>query len=433
MTSPVIQVDSLGKKYLISHRPQGHGRYLALRDVLLQRAKGWGNRWWRQTLPHAHGSAAAEEFWALKEVSFQVNQGDVVGIMGRNGAGKSTLLKILSRITVPTTGQIHLRGRIASLLEVGTGFHPELTGRENIFLNGALLGMGRSEIRARFDEIVAFAEVERFLDTPVKRYSSGMYMRLAFAVAAHLEPEILVVDEVLAVGDAGFQKKCLGKMGEVGRSGRTVLLVSHNLATLQHLCQRALVLDRGQLLTQGQVDHCIKVYTDQIGVRTGQLLDHQKAFTPQVKVIGAEVNGSSADHLHLAAGRTTLEVAISLTVQAPCRVSLEVRLKDWAGNCLACSLPGQVDPEKYVYSVDKGTYKIVNTILLPDLHKGSYLLDIFITDPGCQGHVDFDNAVRLDVDGWITKTGLVFEQSLSKNGFQSLTTYGQIMSVRGDS
>src|SRR5207237_781164 len=183
-----------------------------------------------------------ESFWALRDVSFEVKQGEVVGIIGRNGAGKSTLLKILSRITEPTEGRVRIRGRVASLLEVGTGFHPELTGRENVFLNGAVLGMSREEIRKRFDEIVAFAEVEQFLDTPVKRYSSGMYVRLAFAVAAHLEPEILIVDEVLAVGDATFQKKCLGKMSEVSESGRTILFVSHNMPMVEFLCARIILL-----------------------------------------------------------------------------------------------------------------------------------------------------------------------------------------------
>ncbi len=199
--------------------------------------------------------ASKEDFWALRNVSFEVRRGEVVGIIGRNGAGKSTLLKILSRITDPTEGRVKLRGRVASLLEVGTGFHPELTGRENIYLNGAILGMSRAEIRAKFDEIVSFAEVEKFLDTPVKRYSSGMYVRLAFAVAAHLEPEILLVDEVLAVGDAAFQKKCLGKMEEVSRGGRTILFVSHQMAAVQNLCQSGILLkgwrDRqspGQLL-----------------------------------------------------------------------------------------------------------------------------------------------------------------------------------------
>src|SRR5437762_3404196 len=199
-----------------------------------------------------------EIFWALKDVSFEVNQGQVVGIIGHNGAGKSTLLKILSRITEMTDGEVDLYGRVGSLLEVGTGFHQELTGRENIFLNGAILGMTRGEIRKKFDEIVAFAEVEKFLDTPVKRYSSGMYVRLAFAVAAHLEPEILIIDEVLAVGDAEFQKKCLGKMSEVANGGRTVLFVSHNMGAVRSLCTRGLLLDRGKVQTDGPVSMVLR-------------------------------------------------------------------------------------------------------------------------------------------------------------------------------
>jgi len=204
-----------------------------------------------------------KEFWALRDVSLEVARGEVVGIIGRNGAGKSTLLKVLARITEPTEGRAEIRGRVGSLLEVGTGFHPELTGRENIFLNGAILGMARAEIQRNFDEIVAFAEIERFLDTPVKRYSSGMYVRLAFAVAAHLDPEILLVDEVLAVGDAAFQKKCLGKMGDVARGGRTILFVSHNMAAVQHLCDQAILLHQGRVENQGEVDPVISHYLQQ--------------------------------------------------------------------------------------------------------------------------------------------------------------------------
>jgi lipopolysaccharide transport system ATP-binding protein len=206
------------------------------------------------------GNGDTETFWALKDVSFTLEEGAVLGVVGRNGAGKSTLLKILSQITEPTSGEIEIRGRVASLLEVGTGFHPELTGRENVFLNGAVLGMSRREIKAKFDEIVAFAEVERFLDTPVKRYSSGMYVRLAFAVAAHLEPEILIVDEVLAVGDAAFQKKCLGKMSAVADCGRTVLFVSHNLGAVQRLCTRGLYLEKGRLEHAGSIESVIDAY-----------------------------------------------------------------------------------------------------------------------------------------------------------------------------
>ena len=243
--SPVISVENLSKKYIIGHQKQGHTN---LRDVLTEGAKRYANK-----LIHPFATPqndpTHEEFWALKDVSFDIQQGDRVGIIGRNGAGKSTLLKILSRITEPTSGRVSIKGRVASLLEVGTGFHPELTGRENIFLNGAILGMSKAEIKKKFDEIVAFSEVEKFLDTPVKRYSSGMYVRLAFAVAAHLEPEILIVDEVLAVGDAQFQKKCLGKMQDAGTEGRTVLFVSHNMAAITKLCAKGIYLDRGLLHT----------------------------------------------------------------------------------------------------------------------------------------------------------------------------------------
>lgn len=244
----VIRAEGLGKKYIIGHETERE-RYTALRDVAARTVRNV----WKRAVDTARGRAivrgeATEEFWALKDVSFEVKRGEVLGIIGRNGAGKSTLLKILSRITEPTEGRVTIAGRVASLLEVGTGFHPELTGRENIFLNGAILGMSRAEIRRKFDEIVDFSGVERFIDTPVKRYSSGMQVRLAFAVAAHLEPEILVVDEVLAVGDAEFQKKCLGKMSEVStRSGRTVLFVSHNMAAVTRLCGTVLLLDRGRV------------------------------------------------------------------------------------------------------------------------------------------------------------------------------------------
>lgn len=237
--STAIQVENLSKKYILNH--QGQERYLALRDVITNKAKN--------ILNPSQLQVNQEEFWALKDLNFEIKQGDRVGIIGRNGAGKSTLLKILSRITEPTTGKIKLKGRVASLLEVGTGFHPELTGRENIFLNGAILGMSKWEIKRKFDEIVAFAEVEKFLDTPVKRYSSGMYVRLAFAVAAHLEPEILIVDEVLAVGDAQFQKKCLGRMEEVGKEGRTVIFVSHNMEVVKKLCSSYLYLEHGKTST----------------------------------------------------------------------------------------------------------------------------------------------------------------------------------------
>ncbi len=251
MSDAIIKVENLGKKYIIGHQKQE--KYTALRDVI-------GNSVKSIFKPNSKTRNTQEEFWALKDINFEINQGDRVGIIGRNGAGKSTLLKILSRITEPTKGQIKIKGRVASLLEVGTGFHPELTGRENIFLNGAILGMSRVEIKKKFDEIVAFAEVEKFLDTPVKRYSSGMYVRLAFAVAAHLEPEILIVDEVLAVGDAQFQKKCLGKMKDVGKEGRTVIFVSHNIGAISSLCNKGIYLNSGILKYQGTIQKSVDCY-----------------------------------------------------------------------------------------------------------------------------------------------------------------------------
>lgn len=256
MSDTIIKVDGLSKKYILSH--QRKERYTALRDVIAQGARNFG----RKILsPFSNDQpATTEEFFALKDVSFEIKQGDRVGIIGRNGAGKSTLLKILSRITEPTSGRIEITGRVASLLEVGTGFHPELTGRENIYLNGAILGMTRREIKAKFDEIVDFAEVEKFLDTPVKHFSSGMYVRLAFAIAAHLEPEILLVDEVLAVGDSEFQKKCLGKMRDVATEGRTILFVSHNMAAVQQLCQRGIVLNEGNVIFCGTIGDAVQKY-----------------------------------------------------------------------------------------------------------------------------------------------------------------------------
>jgi lipopolysaccharide transport system ATP-binding protein len=266
MTDRIISVENLSKRYLVGHHSGGQ-TYTTLRDVIARGARNFV----RRSLDAACGRQVVEgdeveEFWALRDVSFEIKRGEVVGIIGRNGAGKSTLLKLLSRITEPTSGRIQLRGRVASLLEVGTGFHPELTGRQNIFLNAAILGMTRKEVVRKFDEIVAFSEVERFLDTPVKQYSSGMYLRLAFAVAAHLEPDILLVDEVLAVGDAEFQKKCLGKIEQVSRQeGRTVLFVSHNMSAINSLCAKGIYLHLGRLQEVGEVKNVVSKYLTSAG------------------------------------------------------------------------------------------------------------------------------------------------------------------------
>jgi len=253
MPEPIIRVENLSKKFVIAHEAQE--RYKSLRDVITNRIKGLVKKGEKRY------SSSSEEFLALDDINFNVYSGDRLGIIGRNGAGKSTMLKILSRITEPSSGRVTIKGRVSSLLEVGTGFHPELTGRENIFLNGAILGMSRAEIRSKFDEIVDFAEVEKFLDTPVKRYSSGMYVRLAFAVAAYLEPDILIVDEVLSVGDAQFQKKCLGKMEDVSKNqGRTVLFVSHQMGTIAQLCDKSILLKKGKIISIGQTNKVIENY-----------------------------------------------------------------------------------------------------------------------------------------------------------------------------
>jgi len=421
MSDTVIRVENLSKKYVLSHQQEGQ-QYKALRDVIADGAKSL----LKAVNPLTQNSklktqnSSREEFWALKDVSFEIKQGDRVGIIGRNGAGKSTLLKVLSRIVEPTSGSISIRGRVASLLEVGTGFHPELTGRENVYLNGAILGMGREEIKRKFDEIVAFAEVEKFLDTPVKRYSSGMYVRLAFAVAAHMEPEILIVDEVLAVGDVQFQKKCLGKMEEVEKEGRTVLFVSHNMATVTHLCNKGLFLEKGKLLLQENIKACIDAYVDKAGARLGRLLDHQRVKDSSIKVIAATVNGSPNDLINLSATDNLLEIEMEIVAQQSCRMTMEVILKDREGNSLAACVPGHVDAEKYIYKITPGNHMMRSQISLPKLNKGTFRLEISLTEPGFREYVGFPFGVELQVDGFCTITGHVFEQSLTGAGFQIL-------------
>lgn len=282
---PIISVQNLSKSYLIGRNPERAERYKSLRDAISTGAQNAIQR--LANLLSNRGSVSKSnsklnEFWALEGISFEVKTGEVVGIIGRNGAGKSTLLKVLSRITEPSGGRVVLRGKVASLLEVGTGFHPELTGRENIFLNGAILGMSRSEIKSKFDQIVDFAEIEKFLNTPVKRYSSGMYVRLAFSVAAHLDPEVLVVDEVLAVGDAQFQNKCLGRMHEVAREGRTVLFVSHNMGILRKLCARGIVLRQGKCIFDGDIAAAIACSLEDEGSRSAEW----RGTPPQDQIVG---------------------------------------------------------------------------------------------------------------------------------------------------
>ncbi len=318
-----IKVENLSKKYIIQHEKKS-AHYETLSESLIQGSKNVANRIIHPFSKAPNPARTEEEFWALKDINFEINQGDKVGIIGRNGAGKSTLLKVLSRITDPTSGKIHINGRIASLLEVGTGFHPELTGRENIYLNGAILGMSRKEIKSKFDEIVAFAEVEKFLDTPVKRYSSGMYVRLAFAVAAHLESEILVVDEVLAVGDVEFQKKCLGKMGDVSKEGRTILFVSHNMNAIEQLCENAIVLDSGNSLYYAAAKEAIGFYLKQLQDKACSLLINEM---PRINGCGEKIRISNASLINTKGLMIKSYKARELIILA-----LELKFLEYAGD-----------------------------------------------------------------------------------------------------
>ena len=304
MSDIAIRVEHLSKQYAIG---TGKYRYDTLRDQLAESAKVLFRR-------NGHPHVSKETIWALKDISFEIKKAEVVGIIGRNGAGKSTLLKILSRITKPTSGYANIHGRVGSLLEVGTGFHPELTGRENIYLNGAILGMRKAEIDRKFDEIVAFAETEKFIDTPVKHYSSGMYLRLAFAVAAHLEPEILIVDEVLAVGDAHFQKKCLNKMQDVGHQGRTVLFVSHNMPAITRLCERVILLDEGRVLRDGPSHHVVSMY-----LNSGLSTMAAREWPDPAKAPGGEVARLRAVRIRAEDG----QIMEAVDIRQPVRIEME--------------------------------------------------------------------------------------------------------------
>jgi lipopolysaccharide transport system ATP-binding protein len=364
----VVRVENLGKRYLIDHQRGNQPRYHALRDVLADTLRSAGRKLLRPFARSSRQSPTREELWALHDVSFELRRGDVVGVIGRNGAGKSTLLKVLSRITEPTTGRVTIDGRLASLLEVGTGFHPELTGRENIFLNGAILGMPRAEVQRKFDEIVAFAEVEKFLDTPVKRYSSGMYVRLAFSVAAHLEPDILVVDEVLAVGDAAFQKKCLGKMENVAeKHGRTLLFVSHNSAAVAHLCKRGLLFERGRLTADTTVHEALNLYTRDLNTAVC-LADPRKDF-PHISRVELDEQALQEGHLR---------VHVHFRSPFPLEPVVGVVVYNRQGSPLFGSNP-------ILHSAGYKSEKLrsgVATLLVRDLplYSGSYTLSVWLVD-----------------------------------------------------
>ena len=375
MSNSIIEVNNLSKSYTITH--EGRERYTALRDVMAQKAKKIFSFPSSLRGGTTKQSPYKEEFWALKDVSFKIEQGDRVGIIGRNGAGKSTLLKILSRITEPTAGEIKIKGRVASLLEVGTGFHPELTGRENIFLNGAILGMSRAEIKKHFDAIVDFAETEKFLDTPVKRYSSGMYVRLAFAVAAHLEPEILVVDEVLAVGDAEFQKKCLGKMEDVSKNeGRTVLFVSHNMEAIQTLTTRSIFLSSGKLLLMDKTNAVIDKYMNSADVRTNINDSTSRHGTGKAKIIKLIVKQNGEPVLSIKQG-DAFQVEIWVDVYEKVKLDVSFVLEDFMQHAFSCSHFS----DRNETAEQTGIQKFLIDLNVPYLRSGEYLCSIGLFRP----------------------------------------------------
>lgn len=413
MSNTVIRVENLGKKYLLNHQQAKGSQYKALRDVLADSAKSVVQNL-NPLYKEKSSNPMREEFWALNDVSFEIKQGDRVGIIGRNGAGKSTLLKILSRITEPTTGCISIKGRVASLLEVGTGFHPELTGRENIFLNGAVLGMRKAEIKRKFDEIVAFAEVENFLDTPVKRYSSGMYVRLAFAVAAHLEPEILIVDEVLAVGDAQFQKKCLGKMEEVGRGGRTVLFVSHNMSVLKSLCTHGILLSQGSLKYQGLASKCVEIYLNNSIVnkkQDGQIFWKLDQSAPGTKILRLR-SIRILDNQLLPRGyfeaTESIQIEISYKILSSVRgMRFVLQIINAEGINVFSTTDHLLRGNKYE---EIGDYQTICTIPPNLMNKGIYYVKVHAGCPGIQVLLKGEEFIRFSIEESINHGSSFSEQ-----------------------
>ena len=393
--SAAIRVEDLGKRYVLGRAVDP---YRTLREALVDTAAR-AARAAGSLLRGRRPSAGEDEFWALRHVSFEVPQGQALGLIGGNGAGKSTLLKILSRITAPSTGRVEIRGRVGSLLEVGTGFHPDLTGRENVFLNGAVLGMRRAEVQRKFDEIVAFAEVERFIDTPVKRYSSGMYLRLAFAVAAHLEPEVLLVDEVLAVGDAAFQKKCLGKMGDVTAEGRTVLFVSHNMDAVQRLCARAVLLERGGVAAAGRTDDVVRHYMARqlrhpepgVWIDLGRAPRRGSGLVRITAMRFATGSGQLGGHAHTF-GMLEFDLALQSS-SARSISSLAVVIRDPHGSLL---VNADIATQGSRLMLPQGGSVVCLRIESLYLNAGEYMVDLWIGDGGA-GHDHVESACRLRV------------------------------------
>ncbi len=381
-----ISIENISKKYILSHKKK---KYQNLKESV--------SGFFGELFTSKDEEETKEVFWALRNVSFDIEQGDRIGIVGSNGAGKSTLLKILSRITEPTSGQVKVNGRMASLLEVGTGFHPELTGRENIFLNGAILGMKQQEIRSQFDEIVSFAGIEKFLDTPVKRYSSGMYVRLGFAIAAHLEPEILIVDEVLAVGDSEFQKKCLGKMKDVSSSGRTILFVSHNATAIQGLCNKAAFLQKGNLVKYGEVGEVLHDYMTSISkfqLQQNWETPEEAPGTDQVRIKNIEVVPEFVDGSKNIDVRTPLKVNIEFwNMLESAHLNLSIFLYNMTGECVF-----NVGSQAKTFT--KGLIKGMLEIPANFLNDGSYYISIMIVKDTADPIYFMEDAISFDVADW---------------------------------
>lgn len=393
MEKPIIEVRNISKKYNITHQ---RGGYVALRDVLMNVLKSPFS-FLKTKVKQVAGFEKKEEFWALKDVSFNVNKGEVVGIIGANGAGKSTLLKILSQITPPTEGEIVLRGRVGSLLEVGTGFHPELTGRENIFLNGAILGMKKKEIAKKFDEIVEFAGIGKFLDTPVKYYSSGMYVRLAFSVAAHMEPDILIVDEVLAVGDAEFQKKCLGKMEEVTqKEGRTILFVSHNMGAIKQLCSRTVLLSEGKIVKDGQTEEVINYYTKDIFKKGNRAVFKENPDKP-INILEVEIGKKGGENSLNFDIADEIEVTIKYKVREDIGGTNLAMHVDRDGNQIFWTM--DTDSNKELLRMRRaGEY--VAALVIPKrlLRMGVYSINVDAGFFGIKGIVRYDNCLFFEIE-----------------------------------
>lgn len=398
MAKPLITIDNIGKKYRITHSQDGRSNYVALRDVLSDTAKKITGKVMHPFKKKERGRPAAEDFWALRNISFDINPGDRIGIIGRNGAGKSTLLKVLSRITEPTEGRITMRGRVASLLEVGTGFHPELTGRENIYLNGAILGMSRREIDRKFDEIVDFSGVEKFLDVPVKRFSSGMYVRLAFAVAAHLESEILLVDEVLAVGDAEFQKKCLGKMDDISKnSGKTVFFVSHNMGAIASLCNRGIILRDGHLVFDGPAQESISSYMSFLqGLAAEKDLSKVRRisnYTGEARITGFSLKNTGSESDVIDADKPCIAELTFEVLQDNVNVGGDFEISDGIQKLFLFHSDKR---NSLVPILNKGTYKFFCHLDCLPLYSGTYFVSITLTRPGVPiDHIQ--NAVSIEV------------------------------------